>query len=83
MKITIYNGHRTYIRLSRLMFGWAKTVEHTELGDRHLSELSGKDHHRKITLEAQYDRNVTLESKVLRQSFIDLAFQIIICDHPC
>ena len=60
-----------------------RLITHTELGDRHLSELSGKVHHRKITLEAQYDRNVTLESKVLRQSFIDIAFQIIICDHPC
>ena len=57
-------------------------LPHRGLGDRHLSDLSGKVYHRKITFEAQHDRNVTLESKFLRQKFIDITYQIIICDHP-
>ena len=40
---------------------------HTELGDRHFSEISGKVEHRQITFKVQYDKNEPLESKVLRQ----------------
>ena len=61
----------------------SKLVRHPGLGDRHLSELSGKVYHRKITLKVQYDRNVPLESKVLHQKIIDIVFQIVICDRSC
>ena len=49
---------------------------HPGLGECHLSELSGKVYHRKITLKVQYDRNVPLESKVSAKTVIDIVFQI-------
>ena len=42
-------------------------LNHTGLGDRHFSEISGKVEHRQITFKVQYDKNEPLESKVLRQ----------------
>ena len=42
-------------------------TSHTELGDRHFSEISGKVEHRQISFGVQYDKNEPLESKVLRQ----------------
>ena len=56
---------------------------HPGLGDHHLSKLSRKVYHRKIIFKVQYDRNVALESKVLRQKIIDIVFQIVICDRSC